>query len=173
MSEINNSALDLIMTRRSVRKYTDQPVSDEQLELLLSAACNAPSSKSTHPTHFIVIKDKDKKLELSVMHGGSKALEQAPLAIIVCGDTSLSWACWRDDCAAATMNIIFAAEALGLSSCWCGIYPRDKRVDGFSKYLEIPGHIMPYSMIILGYADAPKNRRDGVVEKRIHRDERW
>ena len=169
----NNNFLEMLMTRRSIRSYTDKPVSDETVNTLLAAGCNAPSGQAIHPCHFIVIDDKEKKQELTEIHGMANFLEQSPLAIVVCGDVTRSWAMWRDDCAAATMNIIMAAEAIGLSSCWCGVYPRDRRVDAFSKALGIPASIMPYSIIALGYSDAPKKLRNKLYEDRIHRQNAW
>ncbi len=117
-----------------------------------------------------MVRDKDKKHELIQYHEQAVFLEQAPLGIVVCGDVTKSWAFWRDDCAAAIMNMIMAGEAMGLSSCWCGLYPRDKRVDGFSKVLGLPGHIMPHSLLSIGYGAAPKKRREKIYEDRVHRN---
>ena len=101
-------------------------------------------------------------------HQSAVMFDKAPLGIIVCGDAAKCWATWRDDAAAATTNICNAAHALGLGSCWCGLYPRDARVDGMKKALDLPGEIMPYSMIVLGYADTEVNQPNKDYSHMVH-----
>ena len=82
--------IDAIMTRRSIRRYTSEKVSDKQLETILKAAMFAPSASNRQPWHFIVIDEKERLLDLTRLHPYAKALEEAPMAILVCGDEELS-----------------------------------------------------------------------------------
>ena len=160
---MENQYLEFIYSRRSIRKYTDQPVTDEQLENIFMAACRAPSSRALYPCHFIAIHSRDTMMEIRKVHEKAPALETSPLAIIVCGDTERSERSWRDDCAAATMNILYAAHAQQLDSCWHAIYPREYRTEAISRILKLPEKIIPYSLITVGYAQnkkAPQQRFD-------------
>ncbi len=163
-----NTIIQALLDRRSIRKYKTTPVAKEQIDTLLQAAFYAPSSKNIHPCHFIVIDDKETLNSFNAFHVSAKMFDTAPLAIIVCGDAAEAWATWRDDCASASANICNAAHALGLGSCWCGLYPRDARVDGMKAALKLPGHIMPYSMIVIGHPDEVKSRPERDLAHKVH-----
>src|SRR5512137_1558987 len=106
-------AMETILGRRSVRKYSDKPVTDEELKQLLEAAMAAPSAHNRQPWHFIVVKDRTTLMEIPKFHNYSKMLEQAALAIVVCGDLEIEAGTgfWPQDCAASTENILLAAKA--------------------------------------------------------------
>ena len=107
-------AIEAILSRRSVRKYTGVHVTDEQVKTLLEAAMAAPSAHNKQPWHFIIVKDRETLLEIPKFHPYSKMLEQASLAIVVCGDLDLEEGTgfWVQDCSAATENILIAAKAI-------------------------------------------------------------
>lgn len=147
------NGMEMLIQRRSIRRYRTDPVPKEQVEQLLKAAFYAPSAKNQHPLHYIVVDQKETLLSFQSFHQSAAMFEKAPMAIIVCGDAAQCWATWRDDAAAATTNICNAAYELGLGTCWCGLYPRDVRVDGMKKAMKLPGNIMPYSLIAVGYPD--------------------
>ncbi|MDW7754170.1 MAG: nitroreductase family protein, partial [Brevefilum sp.] len=115
--------LEAIFTRRSVRDFKHDPVSDNDLNDLLRAAMQAPSAKNEQPWHFIVIDDPEILHAIPEFHPYSKMLMDAPLAILVCSDRKLETkrASWLQDCSAATQNILLAAHALGLGAVWLGI----------------------------------------------------
>lgn len=170
---MENIYLDFLHSRRSTRQYTDEMPTDEQLNNIFKAACCAPSAHALYPCHFIVIKDKNTFAEIMKVHNRSKALETAPVAIIVCSDSDLSPYGWMADGCAATMNILYAAEAQGLATCWHGMYPREQRVAEVQKLLGIPKHMIPCSMITLGYGQFKKKPQDRFDESCLHLDGKW
>lgn len=155
----SNEAIKNIMTRTSIRKYTDQPVSKADIETLLRAGMAAPTAVNRQPWHFVVVTDKAKLKELSGGRGGM--LEQCALAIVVCGNMEKTMQgkgqeFWIQDCSAATENILLAANALGLGAVWTGGYPMEERVASISKALKLPETIIPLCTIVIGYpAESP------------------
>ena len=111
-------AYETILTRRSIRRYTNQDVSEEMVEKLLRAGMAAPSAGNQQPWHFLVIRDRDTLVKITEVHPHSKMLLTAPLAILVAGDEKLQIhpGYWLEDCSAATENILLAAHALGLGA---------------------------------------------------------
>lgn len=163
-------ALEAILSRRSIRKYTDRPVPEETVKELLKAAMSAPSANNVQPWEFVVITERKLLDAIPEVHPYSKMLKEAPLAIVVCGDSQKQERYWPQDCAAATQNILVAARALGLGAVWLGVYPRDDRVAGLAKLLGIPGPFVPLCVISIGYPaeeKPPSNRYD---EAKIHRN---
>lgn len=166
--------IEAILGRRSIRKYTGEPVTDGQLKRLLEAAMAAPSAHNRQPRHYVVIRDKATLLEIPKFHNYSKMLEQASLAIVVCGDLELEngTGFWVQDCAASTQNILLAAKATGLGAVWLGVYPNELLVKKLRDLLKVPERIVPFCIISVGHpleAKPPGNRYD---EKRIHHD-KW
>jgi len=120
-------ALEALMTRRSVRAYTDEPVADDQVLKILAAGMQAPSAGNQQPWHFVVLRQREHLdgLAAGVLKFG-KMLGQAPLAsLFVCADVGREQHAgyWVQDCAAATQNILLACHALGLGAVWIGVYP--------------------------------------------------
>ncbi len=165
-------ALEAIFTRRSIRAYTSEPVSEEDLKVILEAAMNAPSANNRQPWHFIVVDDRSKLDAIMEVHPYSDMLAQAPLAIVVCGDTKVSSSYWQQDCSAATENILLAARALGLGTVWLGVYPREDRVKGISRLFQLPAHVKPLAVIAVGHPAEEKGRVDRWQEEKVHRN-RW
>ncbi|MBN1766034.1 MAG: nitroreductase family protein, partial [Sedimentisphaerales bacterium] len=132
-------ALEAIFKRRSIRRFTDQPISDEIVEQLLRAAMAAPSAHNEQPWHFVTINDRTILEKITEVHPYAQMLKEAPLAICVCGDKSLEndpgVDYWVQDCSAATENILIAATALGLGSCWLGILLRPERMEALTQLL--------------------------------------
>jgi nitroreductase len=161
---------EAILTRRSIRKYKKKQISDEIIQNLLKAAFSAPSAGNQQPWHFIIIDDRSILNVIHTFHPSAKMLMDADKAILVCGDVHLEKfkGYWMIDCAAATENILLAAHGLGLGACWLGIYPREGRVAGMRKLLHLPTHIIPFSLISLGYPAEEKQNEERYNTSRIH-----
>lgn len=160
-----------ILSRRSIRKYTDEPVSREDIVRLLQAAMAAPSATNRKPWEFIVV------TEPKVLDGLRKALPfgryNAPLAIVVCGNMrrALPWPArdfWIQDCSAAIENILLAAAGLGLGAVWIGVHPISLFVKAVSRTLSLPRSIVPLGVVYAGYPAETKAPRTQYDEKRIH-----
>ena len=166
-------AMDAILSRRSIRKYTEQPVSDEIVKELLEAAMSAPSAGNEQPWHFVVIKEREILDEIPAFHPYSQMLRHAPVAILVCGDETLEkyQGYWVQDCSAATQNILLAAQAKGLGAVWLGVYPIEDRVANLRKLLGIPEHVIPFSLISIGYPAEQKPRSARYDDSRIHHNQ--
>jgi len=146
-------ALETIRTRRSIRKYLNQPVPKDVLQKILTAGMYAPSACNAQPWQFVVLEDRKLLSEVSKIHPYAVMAADAPLAILVCGDTSLEQVpgYWVIDCSAAVQNLLLAAHALGLCAVWTGVYPQIERVAGFRRLLGLPKNVIPHSLIPLGY----------------------
>ena len=164
-------ALEVIFTRRSIRKYTKEPVTEEQLKTLLEAGMNAPSANNRQPWHFIVVNDRQPLEAIMDVHPYSKMLAQAPLAIVVCGDITRSERYWQQDCAAATENILLTARALGLGSVWLGVYPKEERTVGVTQIFDLPEDIRPLCVIAVGHPAEKKGRVDRYDSSKVHRNQ--
>lgn len=159
-----------ILARRSIRKFKDQPVGQEQIDILLQAAMAAPSARNEKPWHFIYITERE-TLNRLVTHKHAKMLQQATLCICVCGEPEAS-EYWEQDCSAATQNILLAATGLELGSVWLGIHPQDERVQKVREVLGIPDTITPLNLIAIGHPDDEKEARTQYDEVRVH-SESW
>ncbi len=160
-----------IFSRRSIRKYQDKAVDEAQIEELLRAAMYAPSAGNERPWHFVIIRDRDKLNEITKFHPYTQMLKEAPLAIAVCADISnvkYDGAFWVQDIAAAVQNILLQGESMGLGTCWCGVYPKKELVEGVSQLLNLPGHIIPVSVIAVGYPAEKKEVRERYNPDRVH-----
>lgn len=157
--------MEAILTRRSIRKYTQEQVPEALVKDLLVAAMCAPSAQNQQPWQFVVINQPEILSELPKCSPYAQMADKAPLVIVVCGDTQLEKAkgFWIQDCSAAIQNILIAANHKGLGAVWVGLYPREERVNAVRKLLGIPDHIIPLALIPLGYpaeTKEPANRYD-------------
>jgi nitroreductase len=167
-------ALEAIYTRRSVRNFKHEPVSEEDLHDLLRAGMQAPSARNEQPWHFIVIDDRVILNAIPKFHPYSKMLLDAPLAILVCSDRKLESkrASWLQDCSAATQNILLAAHAKGLGAVWLGIFPDSVRVSGMQSLLEIPKDVRPVALVAIGHPESVPEPVDRFNAQRVHRN-KW
>ena len=166
--------MDAILTRRSIRKYTGDPVPEEIVQELLEAGMSAPSAGNEQPWHFIVINERKLLNEIPKYHPYSQMLKEAPLAILVCGDEQLEKykGFWVQDCSAATENILIAAQDKGLGTVWLGIYPIEERVAAFRHFLDIPENVIPMALIAVGYPAEEKPPAKRYNAERVHCN-RW
>jgi len=167
-------AIDAILSRRSIRKYTADQIPENVLDVLLKAAMSAPSASNEQPWHFVVIDKRSILDDIPNIHPYSRMLMGAPLAIAVCGDLLLEKGSgyWIQDCSAATENLLLAAHALGLGAVWLGVYPREDRVSGIRKLLALPEHIVPLCIVSIGYPAEIKPRSNRYDPERVHRN-KW
>jgi nitroreductase len=143
-----------ILSRRSIRKYTNEPVSDEDIEALLTAAMHAPSAVNEQPWHFVIIKDRETLGAVSTISPTAPMAKYAPVAIAVCADTNREKfpGLWALDCSAAAENILLAATDRSLGAVWTAVYPFEERVKGIRELLNLPANVIPLCIIPLGHA---------------------
>lgn len=167
-------AMEAIRTRRSVRRYTDEPVTDGEILAVLKAGMQAPSARNQQPWAFVVVRDRKILDEITQVHPYAKMLAQAQAAIAVCGDTARQQAegYWVQDCSACTQNILLAAHALGLGAVWLGVHPREERVVEIRRLLELPDTVFPLGLISVGRPAEVPEHQDRFDISRVHVD-RW
>jgi nitroreductase len=155
----------VIMTRASVRSFTGEQIPRETLLRIVRAGMAAPSAMNVQPWEFVVVTDRLKMDELCAELPYAKMLEKASAAIVVCGNPGKGEAAlrhWNDDCAAASENILLAAQGLGLGAVWTAVHPDPQRLECVKRLLGIPAEIVPLNVIpigvIAGKAPAPKDK---------------
>lgn len=117
--------IEMLRSRRSIRKFTSEKIAPETIEVLVEAALRAPSSRGINPWEFILVDDPELLCKLSeAKQHGSQFLKNAPLAIVVCADATKSDV-WVEDCSIAAIIIQLTAVSLGLGSCWAQIRNRE------------------------------------------------
>lgn len=163
-----------IMTRTSVRQYTDRQISADTLETLLKAGMAAPTAVNKQPWAFVVTTGRDALDSLATLQ---PRLKTAAAAITVCGDMTRAIEgegrdFWVQDCSAATENILLAAHALGLGAVWTGVYPIAERIDNVSHALALPDSVVPMCIIAVGYPVADQEPKDKWDPSKVHY-QRW
>ncbi len=170
-----NPDLRFIFSRRSVRVFQDKAVPEALIEDLLRAAMAAPSAVAKDPWHFIVIRDRKRLERLADVLPNAPMLRHAPAAIVAAGDIRLAHdreeSYLLQDVSAAVENILLAATALGLGSCWLGVHPRKPRMDGIRGMFQLPPSIVPVAGIALAYPAESPEARTRYNPERIHRED--
>jgi len=168
------AALDNILSRKSVRSYTEQDVTPEQVETILKAAMAAPSGMNLQPWRFVVVREQETKDKLS--GGFNKMISKAPVVIVVCGYTPGRFdgenRNWTADCAAATENLLLAVEALGLGAVWTACYPYEERLSTTIEALGLPEEVKPYCIVPIGHPAGDTQPKDKWKPENIHY-EKW
>lgn len=158
-----------IFHRTSVRKYTDQPVSPEQVGQMLRAAMAAPSACNQQPWEFYVTDSRETLNALSACSPYAKMLQTAPLGIVVCYRTACEVPEYAQiDCAAATENLLLMADALGLGAVWIGIAPQQERMDAVRSAISLPERLTPFCLVSCGHPAREKRQQDRYDPARIH-----
>lgn len=163
------AVLENIAARKSVRKYLKKDVEEEKITAMLKAGMAAPSGMDRRPWEFVVVTDRAALDSMAAGLPYAKMLTQAPMAIVVCGDSTRS-SYWYVDCSAVTQNVLLAAEALGLGAVWTAAYPYEDRIGIVRKYTNMPEQIIPLCIIPVGYPDGPQKAKDKYDETKIHRN---
>jgi nitroreductase len=163
--------IDTIMSRRSIRQFTPEPVDRDTLILLLKAGMAAPTACNSQPWEFVVVTEPE-----MLDHIREKFLfarYNAPAAIVVCGNVGIGHNAaarehWVQDCSAATENILIAAAGMGLGAVWIGVYPYPSKIKPLSQTLGIPDNVVPLSMVLVGHPAEVKEPRTQYDEHRVY-----
>ncbi|MCD8307044.1 MAG: nitroreductase family protein [Clostridia bacterium] len=152
--------LQAIYTRRSVRLFDARPVEEDKVHELLKAAMSGPCCVNAREWEFIVVTDKEKLCSMADANGRpAQLLKKAPLVILVCANLNEAFRpapeYYAIDCAIAAQNICLAAHDLGLGACWLGTWPQMQRVSAQAALFNLPDHILPQSVIAIGYPASP------------------
>ena len=158
--ETMQSFIDLCRHRRSIRRYTTQPVEQEKIDYLLRCALMAPSGKRLNPWEFVVVRDIPTIRAMApCKEYGAGMLETAMAAIIVAVDTRKSATALFDGAIAAE-HMLLAAEEQGLGACWCHIEGRDEAESMIKQLTGVPDDLTVICVITLGYKDEERKPYD-------------
>lgn len=151
-----------ILTRKSIRSYEKRSISKDDMHIILEAAMSGPTCANTRAWQFLVVEDKETLNKMADANGIYAApLKEAAAGILICGDLEKAFApareYWVIDGAIAGQNISLAARALGIGSVWLGTWPQMDRVEKQAELFDLPEHIVPHSVIALGYSEGTGN----------------
>lgn len=158
----STSLVDTILGRRSIRRYQQKEIPRDTLDKILETGRNAPSAMNRQPWHFIVVTNNEIKKELSKWLF-TKHIKDSPVTIVGCAKTGLLDRKWSIiGTSIALQNMVIAAWALGIGSCWIGGFKEDK----VKQLLEIPNKWKIVALVTLGYPDeTPHVKRKKPIEK--------
>lgn len=166
--------MEAILTRRSIRQYTGEPVSEGEIRKIIRAGAHAPSANNRQPWHFVVIRDPELILRVAEVHPYAKMAPQAGSCIVVCGDSERQEEVGFlvEDCSAAIENMLLAARSMGLGSVWCGLHPIKKLTDAMRGFLSLPDNIIPVGLVVVGHGAEDRKVNDRYDEAKVHWD-KW
>ena len=154
------SFLELCRHRRSIRRYTSQPVEEEKIAYMLRCALMAPSGKRLNPWEFEVVRNTD---TIRAMHPckeyGSGMFETATAAIVVAVDSAKTDT-WQADGAITAEHLLLAAQEQGLGACWCQVYGREEAENLIRRLTGIPQNMSVLCVISIGYKDEERKTYD-------------
>ena len=159
-----------IFARASIRSYEERPVEREKIEQLLRAAMAAPTAMNQRPWEFYVVEKKEVLAKLGEASQYAWPAAKAPAAIAICyrqeGNPAAEML--EIDCAICTENIWLELEHLGLGGLMLGIAPVKERMEKVAEALELPGQLVPFTVIPFGYPKKTKEQPDRYEEARVH-----
>lgn len=166
-----NQAVANILSRKSVRQFTAEPVSEAQIDTLLRCAMAAPSAVNFQPWDFIVVTERALLDTIGTRYPNTRISENVQVAFVMCGNMEKTFPgapdFWIDDVSAATENLLLAAHSMGLGAVWCGIFHTDK-VPGLQQILGLPEHIVPLCVVPVGHPAEDPEVKDKYKPENIH-----
>lgn len=166
--------MQAILSRRSIRRFSNEPLPNEKLQELLHAAMQAPSAKNERPWEFLIIQDPDMRLRLSQTSPYSGAAKNAPTVIVLlCNKQAYlpkDDTFWQQDMSAAAENILLSAQCMGLGSVWLAVSPLPERMEYVSKTLDLPEGVIPFAILPVGYPEREKPAENRFDAARIFYD---
>jgi nitroreductase len=173
MTDKTTIALENIYNRKSVRNFTGKPVTKACLLALLKAGMAAPSARNRQPVAFVAVTDRKILDALAEGLPYTKMLFTAGACIVVCGDSTIELQqgatdLWHQDAAAATENILLAAEAMELGAVWSALYPYSERENHVRKLVKLPPSVTPFSIVPIGHPTGQDQPKDKFRAEKIH-----
>lgn len=162
--------MNSIFLRRSIRNYLDKPIENEKVEQLLKAAMQAPSAGNQQPWEFIVVRDKELLMKLSLTSRYAGPANGAPVAIVVLGNKhNLKYPEYlQQDLAAATQNLLLQAVELELGAVWLGVAPEEDRMKYIADLFNLPETILPFAIVPVGYPETENKYIDRYNQTKVH-----
>lgn len=171
------AVLNAIQTRVSVRQFTGEKISNEQINTLLCCAMAAPSAINKQPWAFLVVTDEALLQRMGEAFPFSRCGNGAACAFVMCGDMTKTiegegQGFWINDVSAATENLLLAAHAMGLGAVWTGVYPSRERTAQVQELLGLPEYIIPMCIVPVGIPAEQPAVKQKFKEENVHYN-RW
>ena len=161
--------LETIATRRSVRRFTQEPVADDAVRQILTAGMSGPSAGDQRPWQFFVLSSRERLDALAAVPAYERTLGAAPLAIVVCADMELSkyGENWIIDCAIATQNILRPLTPWDWSRL-AQLLLHGRPAVGGKRILGVPDHVIPFAVVPIGVPAKQPVPVDRYAADRVH-----
>lgn len=163
--------MESILNRRSIRVYKKQEVENEKIERIIKAGMQAPSAHNFQPWEFIVVRDEQKRNEISDLSIYGKPAKNCDTCIVVLADMNRVnkenlW--WQQDMGACVENMLIQVVEEKLGAVWLGYYPEEDRVEGMKGLFNLPDNLITFAVIAIGYPKEDKKYEDRYDSSRIH-----
>ncbi|MFX0015272.1 MAG: nitroreductase family protein [Promethearchaeota archaeon] len=162
-------ALELLKSRRSIRKYKSTPVEPEKIEKCLEAAQWSPSASNKQPWEFLIVTDEDKRKKLAIFHPYGKFVAESPVVFIPLTNPKVHPKYHQSDTALATLQFIIEAHSLGLGTCWAGVIGTNFE-NKIKDLLNIPEHLRVLALVAVGYANETPSSNRKPIESLVHKE---
>ncbi|NHJ33113.1 MAG: nitroreductase family protein [Asgard group archaeon] len=159
--------LELLKTRRSIRKYKSTPVEDEKIERCLEAARWAPSASNKQPWEFIIVKDETMRKKFAEIHPYAKFVAESPVVFIPLTNPEIHPKYHMSDTGLTIQNFMLQAHAEGLATCWAGVIGASFESE-LKKLLDVPDHLNIMALVALGYPDQERESSRKPMNELVH-----
>lgn len=167
--------IDAILGRRSIRRFSNEAVSPDDVTLMVDCALAAPSACNHRPAHLIVVTHRQTIDRFAEIHHAAAMAKQAALLFVFCAapeQSEVTHHYWRDDCAAAMENLLLASHALGYGAVWCGGIHRtsdaQQRRDGLRQLFHVPDDVEIFGYAIVGRPAEAKLAYGSAEANKVH-----
>ena len=160
--------LNLLKSRRSIRKYKDSPVEEEKINKCLEAARWAPSASNKQPWEFMIVKKKETRTKLAKMHPYGKFIADSPVVFIPLTDPRIHQDYHQSDTSLATIQFMIMAHSLGLGTCWAGVINKPTLETEIKELLNIPDELHVLALVSLGYPAHTRESNRKSFDSLIH-----
>ena len=162
-----------IQTRVSVRKFTNQAPSPEQIETLLRCAMSAPTAMNKQPWLFCVVYEPELLRQIGEQQPNTHIDENVQVCFVMCGDLrktleGRAQEFWIHDVSAATENLLLAAHSMGLGAVWCAVQPSEEKIEQIREILSMPKYLVPLCVVPVGYPAEQPEVKDKWKTENIH-----
>ncbi|NHK30210.1 MAG: nitroreductase family protein [Asgard group archaeon] len=159
--------LELLKSRRSIRKYKDTPVEKEKIEKCLEAARWAPSASNKQPWEFIIVTDKTLREKFAEIHPYAKFVAESPVVFVPLTNPNIHPKYHMSDTGLTILHFMIQAHAEGLGTCWAGVIGASFEPI-LKKLLNIPKHLNIMALVALGYPDQERESLRKPIDELIH-----
>lgn len=158
---------DVISTRRSIRKYTEQPISDEQIHDILEAGFWAPTAMNKQEVRYVVVKNREMLQRMAEVNRFAGMTKDCAFAVVVGYEDGINNSFAQVDAGAAIENMLLQANSMGIGSVWCGLMPDTEKGEAYKELLQIPENFKTIATVQFGYPAEERSAESRYDEKKV------